>query len=91
MSDTVTRPAHETDESVYSNCDHELDEDTAAFLATNPTYYAQHAAWNFCGYVWFAEDLWHDQVWVYGSPVAVVTDPDLRLLIEAVNMEYGYA
>ena len=89
----LIRPPDETGEAVYSNFDHKLEADVAAELERRPgEIYAQHAAWNFCGYVWRLPDgRWVDQVWHYGSPVQDIIGGTIREVIRATNDGYGYA
>jgi hypothetical protein len=76
--------------AVYSNCDHQINIHIAEALQSNPNRtYAQHAALNFCGYVWFADGKWHEEVWVYGSEDRTFRHVTLRALIDEVNEVYG--
>lgn len=85
-------PPDETDESVYSNFDHRLEADVAAELERRPgEVCAQHAAWNFCGYIWRMPDgRWIDQVWHHGSPVRDIIGDTLREVIEDASDSYGH-
>ncbi len=47
-----------------SNFDHSIDGELEGALRTSRVY-AQHAAWDFCGYVWFADGQFHEDVWQY--------------------------
>ena len=51
-----------------------------------------HAAWNFNGLIWFdpADGLFWERVSCYHVPVAVVSAPSLRELMEKVNDNYGW-
>ncbi len=69
-----------------TNFDHTIDDGFKEVLLDG--YYGQHAAWNFCGYVWFAEGF-HEEVWRYNSPVEIITAASLPELMEAVNRKYG--
>jgi len=81
----------ETDESVYSNFDHELNQTIVAKLQENPNkIYAQHAAWDFCGYIWFDGTLFHERVLRYHQLVAEEKDADIGNLIEKINDRWGY-
>jgi len=73
-----------------SNFDHSIDEGLEeALKAKLAKVYAQHSAWNFCGYVWFENNTFHEQIWRYNSPVAEMEADSLEALMEAVNSEYG--
>ena len=52
-------------DTVYSNFDHLLDEEIAKQLESNSgKVYAQHAAWDFCGYIWHDDGKWYDETLV---------------------------
>jgi len=87
----LERPGEETSEAVYSNFDHALAIKVAEQLEAQPGgLFAQHAAWNFCGYVWILPGgQWVDQVWRYGTPVEDITGDSIEAVIEAVNDRYG--
>jgi len=83
--------AEETKESIYSNFDHELDNKVVKLVETHPNkLYAQHAAWNFCGYVWFNGQQWKEEVWQWNSPVEILVADTIKNLIDSVNAQYGY-
>jgi hypothetical protein len=51
-----------------------------------------HAAWNFNGLIWFdpADGQFWERVSRFHVPVATVSAPGLRELMEKVNDEYGW-
>jgi len=51
--------------------------------------YAQHAAWDYCGWVWRTEGGWIETVMVYGEVVATYGCADLPTLIDHVIDEHG--
>jgi hypothetical protein len=71
-----------------SNMDHSIDDGCEAGLRSGGTY-CQHSAWNFCGYVWFEDDRFHEQVWVHHSLRAEFSADTLADLMRDVNAEYG--
>lgn len=79
-----------TDNPVYSNFDHALDDAMHEELLTGSKQ-GQHAAWDFCGWVRFdpLSKMWTEQVWVYGSLHSTRSNEDLSELIADVNSEYG--
>lgn len=91
-AELLERPTVETDDPLYSNMDHCLDDAVVLALSNAPgRLCAQHAAWNFCGYVWQLQDgRWVDQVWRYNAPVADVYGDSLEEVIEEVNDTYGH-
>lgn len=73
-----------------SNLDYTIDGEMENALRARPgKVWSQHAAWNFCGYVWFEHGAFTEQVWVYGSPRREISAPSLRELMDQVNQEYG--
>jgi hypothetical protein len=85
------KPPTELRPSVYSNFDHDLDTEVAEKLKEQAgEVYAQHAAWNFCGYIWFENETWHEEVWVHGSAVETRSEEKLEDLIDSVNQSYGH-
>ncbi len=78
-------------DGVYSNCFHEgVDHEVASELKANPgKAYAQHAAYNFCGYVWFSAGQFHEQIWVHRRMVEVLSADEIEELIENANDQYG--
>lgn len=73
---------------VMTNFDHTIDEDVVAELLRG-AFVGQHAALDFCGYVWHAEGVWFETVWRYNSPVASYSCADLDALRRYVNNEWG--
>jgi hypothetical protein len=73
-----------------SNFDHSIDSGLDAALRASPgVALAEHSAWNFCGYVWFEDGQFHEQVWRYKQPVAEYSAETLTELMEVVNDEHG--
>jgi hypothetical protein len=79
----------ELPEAVYSNCDHALDATVADQLKAGDCY-AQHAAWDFCAYVWFENGRYRSYVMRYGSHRATLENDDLADLIRQTNDEFGH-
>ena len=71
-----------------SNFDHSIDGELEGALRTSRVY-AQHAAWDFCGYVWFADGQFHEDVWQYNAYTETFTADSLPELMQAVNAEWG--
>ena len=77
-------------EESMSNCYHEIDEGIDEKLRAQPgKVFSRHAGWNFNGKVWFENDAFHEEVWVYGTPRQTLSAPSLRELMTVVNNEYG--
>lgn len=84
----VTKRLAETEEEVYSNIDHVFNSSVAEQLESGEKF-AQHAGWNFCGYVYRDGRGWHEEVWVHGSPVETISGESAEEVIRNVNEEYG--
>lgn len=90
MSDSKMPDGLEELDTVYSNFDHRLEEDIAKQLEEKSgKAFAQHAAYNFCGYIWHADGKWHDEVWVHGAPVHVYEGDTIKAVIEAAVDQHG--
>lgn len=90
MIKQIGRPKEETEDPVYSNIDHELDEEVVKDLKEFPNKrYAQHAAYNFCGYIWFNGEVFIEEIWVYHKKVEVLENKYILELIREANNEYG--
>jgi len=72
---------------VMSNFDHEIDRDVAKELEKGGCY-AQYAGWNFCGYVWWEDESFHCEVWVYRSPQEIISG-SLEEIMDTVCEKYG--
>lgn len=68
----VKRPSRCDGEDIYSNFSHELEKETLERIKESGDF-AQHSAWNFCGYIWFADGRWvafdERDAWLGGKPV----------------------
>lgn len=71
-----------------TNFDHTIDVGLEAALRAGGVY-GRHAAWNFNGQVWFADGMFHEEVWVYKEPQGTISAPTLEELMAAVNAKYG--
>lgn len=75
-----------------SNFNHSIDDDCEEQLRANENkVYCHHAAWNFCGYVWFENGKFHEQVMRYKNIIDELSADSLEELKEEVNSTYGYA
>lgn len=77
-------------DSVYSNSNHELDEQVMDQLRHEPGTCASHTAWDFCGWVWYQDGRWHEQVHQYLEVVDERSAENLRELIDGVNAHFGH-
>jgi hypothetical protein len=93
MSAGLTLPPKATNENIYSNFDHQIDNEVFEFLKTNPDYWAPWTAWNFYAKVWYCphdDGAWHVTVMQYHSDVETKSDDNLPELILYINDEYGW-
>ena len=74
---------------VYSNFDHSFECDEE-YVKSHSNLFFQHSAWNFCGYIWYEDEKFHEEVWVHNIHRETIEDENLEDLIEHVNDEYGY-
>jgi hypothetical protein len=78
--------------TAMSNFDAQIEPEAEYLLQKHPGEHAQHAAWNFCGYVKWDPDweLFIEQVWVYGAHVDTFAAESLYELMKEINGEYGW-
>lgn len=87
---TLGPPASWTEvDTGMSNFDHAVDSDAIELLQGHETF-GRHAAINFNGLLWFQDGSWHEQVWVFGSPVATYSAEAPEELMQTVNDEHGW-
>lgn len=84
------RPPLSHDRGIYANIDPGINGDVVRFLLQDQRYFAHHAAWNFCGYVFHCDGLWHEEVWVYHTLVAIYHSGSIAELIKQVNDNHGW-
>lgn len=85
---TITRVKAKASDAVYSNYDHALDTEVLKELESGQLF-AQHAAWDFCGYVYKDESGWHDEIWRHGSPIETIDGESAEEAIRKANEKYG--
>ena len=74
-----------------SNFESEIDDGFADALQAEPEkVFGRHSGWNFNGKVYFSNGMFHEEVWVYGTPKEIISAPNLRDLMEAVCVKYGF-
>lgn len=74
-----------------SNFEHTIDDNLAQILRDGEDkLFAQHSAWDFCGYVWYSNGIYHEQIWRYKSPIDEIEAETLEDLMEEANSRYGY-
>jgi len=84
----ITQIRPEASDEVYSNFDHSLNAEVVKELETGDKF-AQHSAWNFCGYVYKDQSGWHEEVWRHGSTVETLSGDSVENVIQQANSEYG--
>ena len=75
-------------DDVMSNFDHEINKDIEVRLK-NEKVYSGYPGWNFHGEVWYEQNQFHCEVWVYGSIKEVISEDTLEELMESVSDKYG--
>ncbi len=71
-----------------SNFDLSIDDGLAMTLAHGEVV-SQHAAWNFCGYVFHNDGKFFEEVWIDNAHVATHAADNLEDLMRVVNEEFG--
>jgi hypothetical protein len=71
-----------------SNFGHTVDDGMDEALKAGQ-YFGQHTARNFYGSVWWDGEMFCEEVWVYGSPRAIMKAATLPELMALVNAEFG--
>lgn len=80
----------ETPEFGLSNFGFTVDPGTEEMLRAGEGW-CRYAGWDFNGRVWFADDAFYCQVWVYGVPRETMGAETLDALMHTVSQKYGYA
>lgn len=73
----------------YSNYSHEWDEAFEPTALVERGVVAPHTAWDHFGAIWWQDGQFHEQIWVHGAVLAVVSERSLQSLIRRVNDEWG--
>lgn len=86
----ITNPEHlrELDDSVYNNFDHVMDRDVVEQLKAGDCR-AQHAAWNFCAWVWFEDGRYKSYVMRHHYHVGTYDNENIDDLVRHVNERFG--
>lgn len=89
MEGTITEEKLEGD-IIYSNFTHEFKMNEEDMKISGKFH--QHAAWNFCGYIWWDNDTntFHEEIWVYNFMKDRLSSLSLKSLIEEANRLYGW-
>lgn len=85
----IERPNKETAESIYSNFDHVLDSSVQDQLLACLSLYAQHAAWDFEGSIWFLNGIWYEDIRIYHQLVDQLLGTTVMAVIDQANSLYG--
>ncbi len=72
-----------------SNADGIIDAGLADALK-NGTVYAQHSAYNFCGFVYWDGVQYIEDIWQHNGKIKTIEADTLKALMELANDEYGY-
>ena len=74
---------------MYSNFDHILKDGAESALRAGDNYFT-HPAWDHYGFVWFADDKFHEMVKQHRIHVATISNESLEEVIAEVNDTYGH-
>lgn len=72
-----------------SNYDHQIASGVAVKLKESKVY-GSYPAWDFNGIVWYADEQFHCEVWVYHAPVKVISAGTLEEIMKLCSDEFGY-
>ncbi len=70
-----------------TNYDHSIDEGFEVAIKKEACF-GRHRGWDFNGRVWW-DDCFHEEVWVYGEPIEIISAETLEELMKQVNDKYG--
>jgi hypothetical protein len=74
-----------------TNYDHEIEDGMLEALTENQgKVYGNHCGYNFCGYVYYHDGKFHEEVMRYGIHVGTMSADSLDELMTVVNNEYGW-
>ena len=73
---------------VMSNFDHSIDKDIAKKLRETESY-ADYSAWNFHGTVWYENEQYHCEIWIYHCHENTISNQDLQEIMDEASYEYG--
>lgn len=76
------------DDALYSNIDHLLNDDVLTAVAAGGVR-GQHAAWDYCGWVWKDDEGWHETVMRYGQHLDTFHGDSAKSVIEQTLEAYG--
>lgn len=76
------------DEEIMSNFDHVINQETVQAIK-GKKFWAAYPGSAFYGHVWFNDNLWYCDVWVYGSVSRTMSDETIEGLKEKICYEYG--
>lgn len=82
-------PSGRLKDTIYSNFYHEFDPEVEKQLLGDPDSFAEHAAWDFYGKVWFDGVQWVEEVWRYRSVSAIFYGSSAKDVIEQAIANYG--
>lgn len=78
----------DTDDTVMSNFDGVINSDIAEAIKGKPLY-AQYTGWNFCGNVWWQNNVWCCEVFCYDSWRETFVSETLDGIMSDVCEKYG--
>ncbi len=82
------RDRHPSNVVVYSNLEQQLWQVDADVIQVQKLM-GQHTAWNYHGWVWHADGLWHNAIHVHHKHMVTYSAPDIIDVIRAAIADYG--
>ena len=87
-AETIPEHYKEHPDAIMTNCNHTIEHDLEKELKEKELY-SQYAGWNFCGYVWWNNDKWSCEVWVFHNHVKTYSNDTLEGIMTDVSYDYG--
>ena len=86
---TVLDKLTNSDKEIMTNFGHTIDHEVAEEIKASGEY-ASYSGWNFWGAVWWVNDFWNCEVWVYKFSREIIQADSLSEIMERVSEKYGY-
>jgi hypothetical protein len=86
--DTIPSGFTDSGDEIMSNFDHKIDQEVVTKIKGNPLW-AGYPGWSFYGKVWWSNEQWHCDVFVYGSLSKTISEDTLEEIMSGVSSEFG--
>ena len=74
----------------YTNFDHDKHALENELVEANGDAYAQHSAYDFCGYIYYKNGVFYEEIWQYNSKVNLMRNNNMEALIFEACDNYGW-